>query len=127
MDPRFKNYLNDIRFVNDNVDLEAATVTGRGHYWYILYVVLVVADCRRWPVTRHENFERLRDGCLRIATKRGAAISAVSIMPDHIHLPLRGNIEHSPQEIALSYLNNLSYLMGFNECWSREYYVWHVQ
>jgi hypothetical protein len=33
-------------------------------------------------------------------------------MPDHLHLSLRGNIAHSPTEIALSFQNNLAYSLG---------------
>lgn len=44
-------------------------------------------------------------------------------MPDHIHITLRGNVNHSPEEIAISHLNNLSYIVGYNKCWSCEYYV----
>ena len=58
-----------------------------------------------------------------IAKKKDYEISHLAIMPDHIHMALRGAIDHSPEDIALCYLNNLSYFMGYNCCWSWEYYV----
>lgn len=44
-------------------------------------------------------------------------------MPDHLHVALRGRIENSPEEIGLSFLNNLAYALGRNRIWKDEYYV----
>ena len=44
-------------------------------------------------------------------------------MPDHLHLALRGNIEDSPNEIALAFMNNLAYAMGQNAIWQFGYFV----
>ena len=44
-------------------------------------------------------------------------------MPDHVHLALRGNIEQSPEEIALAVMNNLAYAFGQNPIWQASYYV----
>ena len=44
-------------------------------------------------------------------------------MPDHIHIALGGDINLSPEEIALSLMNNLSYLMGRNRILDERYYV----
>ncbi len=41
-------------------------------------------------------------------------------MPDHIHLALKGNIALSPEEIALGFLNNLAFVMGYNRVWKDE-------
>ncbi len=38
-------------------------------------------------------------------------------------MALRGNIEHSPQDIALAFLNNLAYAMGQNAIWQSGYYA----
>ncbi len=44
-------------------------------------------------------------------------------MPDHVHLALRGDIEHSPYEIALAFQNNLAYLLGQVRFWNEHFYV----
>ena len=44
-------------------------------------------------------------------------------MPDHLHVALRGNIEHSAQEIALAFMNNLAYLLGSTPIWECGYYA----
>jgi REP element-mobilizing transposase RayT len=44
-------------------------------------------------------------------------------MPDHVHMSLRGDIEKSPQEIALCFQNNLAYALDQNAVWQHTYYV----
>ncbi len=121
-DYRFKAFLEQFTVVRDDIRLDEPFATTRGRYWYNLHLVLAVAD-RRFPITRRENFHKLRDACLRIAAKKGYALATLAIMPDHLHAALRGNVQQSPQEIALAFLNNLSYVMGYNRCWSFEYYA----
>ena len=60
---------------------------------------------------------------MAIAQKRGFQISTGSILPDHVHLALRGNIERSPHEIVLCFQNNLAYLLGQRRLWMDTYYV----
>ena len=44
-----------------------------------------------------------------VAKKHGHALSRAALLADHLHLALGGNIRLSPEEIALSYLNNLAF------------------
>ncbi len=44
-------------------------------------------------------------------------------MPDHLHMALRGNIQDSPQEIALGFQNNLAHLLGQTPIWREGFYV----
>ena len=121
-DPRFKQFLREQTIVDPSVQLAEPARGAHGRYWYNLHLVLVVQD-RDYPVTRRENFGRLRDGCQRIATKKGYGIAALSIMPDHIHAALKGATGQSPLDIGLAFLNNLAWLMGYNRVWSEEFYV----
>ncbi len=122
VDPRFKRFLGNFTLSDSSIHLKEASHTISGRYWYNLHLVIVVAD-RRCPVTRNDNFTKLYDTCAAIAQKKGYKISHLSIMPDHIHAAIRGAVDHSPESIALGFMNNLSYVMGYNQCWSREYYV----
>jgi hypothetical protein len=45
------------------------------------------------------------------------------VLPDHLHLALRGAITHSPEEIAFSFLNNLAYALGQRPWWQAGYYA----
>jgi hypothetical protein len=40
-----------------------------------------------------------------------------------LHLALRGNIEHAPEAIALSLMNNLAYAAGQKPLWEYGYYA----
>ena len=92
-----------------------------GRYWYDLHVVLVTQE--RTRTTDIESLEVVRDTSVRIAAKKGYRVSRLSVMPDHLHVALRGDIEHSPQDIALAFLNNLSHVMGRNPIWQYGYYA----
>ena len=43
-------------------------------------------------------------------------------MPDHEHMTMRGNIQKSPEEIALEYLNGLTNALG-KSIWEFGYYA----
>jgi len=58
-----------------------------------------------------------------IAKKKGYRLKSVSVMPDHLHAALGGDIDQSPEEITLAFLNNLAYLLGRNRFWRDGYYV----
>ena len=79
-------------------------------YWYNLHLVLVVRQ--RSQIADLDRLMRIRDGCSRIATKKGYGISTLSVMLDHLHVALRGDHRQSPLEIALAFQNNLAYMDG---------------
>jgi REP element-mobilizing transposase RayT len=70
-----------------------------------------------------EYLSILRDQSSRIAAKKGHRISALSALPDHLHLALRGNVEETPEAIALTFMNNLAYAHGQRPVWRCGYYV----
>jgi len=104
-----------------SVDLSGPTETLSGRYWYNLHLVLVTQE--RYRVRNLERLGRIRDQSLRIAQKKGCAISRLAVMPDHLHAAMRGNIELSPQDIALAFQNNLAYALGQCRLWQDTYYV----
>ncbi len=103
------------------VDLSRPTETASGRYWYNLHLVLVTDN--RYQRADEQWLGTIRDWSLKIAQKKGYAISCLSVMPDHLHVALRGNIEHSPQEIALTFQNNLAYALGQVRVWQFTYYM----
>jgi REP element-mobilizing transposase RayT len=120
-DARFQAFLQQFTVCFPAVDLAAPTETQSGRYWYNLHLVLVSQGRCRYHDATH--LAMLRDQSQRIAAKKGHRISTLSAMPDHLHLALRGNIEDSPETIALSLLNNLAYAMGQKPVWEFGYYV----
>jgi len=54
----------------------------------------------------------IRDTALRICVKKGYGASALAVLPDHLHLALRADIEEAPESVALAFLNNLAFALG---------------
>jgi REP element-mobilizing transposase RayT len=120
-DPEFVKRLERYTVANHAVDLSLPTETRSGRYWYNLHVVLVTQE--RYQRADDEWLGRIFERCLAIAKKKGHAISRISVMPDHIHIAARGNIEHSPEQIAMSFQNNLAYALGQIRVWQPTYYA----
>ena len=121
VDPRYRAFLEQFTVRFPDVDLSVPSETNSGRYWYNLHIVLVSEGRER----NHdaEYLSTLRDQSLRIAEKKGHRISALSAMPDHLHLALRGNIEEAPEAIALAFMNNLAYALGQQPVWRYGYYA----
>ncbi len=121
VDDRFAGFMRQFTVTDPTIELDEPTETNSGRYWYNLHLVLVVNQRTRF--VDNQSLRTIDRGCVRIASKRGYAIASRSVMPDHLHLALRGNIEHSPQEMALAFMNNLAYVMRQNAIWQLGYYV----
>ena len=121
LDVRFDAALRQFTVRCPEVDLSQPTASSHGRYWYNLHLVLVVAE--RGLIRDLACLAKIRDGCFAIARKKGHRIAVLSVMPDHVHMALRGAIEESPQEIALGFQNNLAYLVGQVRIWRPGFYV----
>jgi len=119
-DPKYEAKLREHAISDASVDLSAPSETGSGRYWYNLHLVLVVSGRYRMG---SETLGRISEGCRRIAEKKGYGIAELSVMPDHLHMALRGNVEHSPQDIALAFQNNLAFMLGQDRVWEDTYYA----
>jgi REP element-mobilizing transposase RayT len=106
--------------VSDDVRLADPSESNSGRYWYNLHLVLVVAA--RFRVTDPEQLERFRDAAFAVAEDAGHRIAALSVMPDHVHIALRGNTARSPEEIALEFQNGLARVAGCR-VWQDGFYV----
>jgi REP element-mobilizing transposase RayT len=120
-DERFREMLHSFTVVDPQVDLSVPTETNSGRYWYNLHLVLVVSQ--RYRIGEPATLARIRDTVVRICTKKGHAASTVAVLPDHLHLALRGAIEQAPEAIALSFLNNLAYALDQRPWWQAGYYA----
>lgn len=120
-DPALEEMLRPLTVVDPAVDLSAGTETTSGRYWYNLHIVIVTAE--RWRNCDVPWLRRIRDQTMRIAAKKGYGVSRLSVVPDHVHMSLRGNIEHSPDHIVLAFQNNLAYMLGQTRVWQYTYYV----
>lgn len=121
VDARFREELAEFTIRCPEVDLSLPSESSHGRYWYNLHLVLVTAE--RCRVANRGRLAKIRDGCFRIAEKRNHAISVLSVMPDHVHLAMRGDFKASPVEIGLGFLNNLAYLLGQARAWTNGFYA----
>lgn len=119
--PAFRTFLQQFTISFPDVDLSAPSETLSGRYWYNLHLVLVSRQRERCHDAAH--LAMLRDQSQRIAERKGHKVSTLSVMPDHVHMALRGNLEHAPEEIALSFMNNLAYAAGQKPLWQFGYYI----
>ena len=121
LDSGFEAVLRQFTVRCPEVDLSQPTESTHGRYWYNLHLVLVVSE--RGPVYDSDCLAKIRDGCFAIARKKGHRIAILSVLPTHVHIAMRGDIKHSPQEIGLGFQNNLAYLLGQIRIWRAGYYV----
>jgi REP element-mobilizing transposase RayT len=120
-DERFGEMLTPFTVVNPQVDLSQPTETNSGRYWDNLHLVLVVSE--RYRIGLAAELAKIRDTALRICVKKGYAASTLAVLPDHLHLAVRGAIVQSPEEIALSFLNNLAHVLDQRPWWTAGYYA----
>jgi len=118
-DDRFRQLLASFTAVNPQVDLWQPTESRSGRYWYNLHLVLVMRE--RYRMGEPATLAKIRDTALRICVKKGYAASTLAVLPDHLHVAIRGTVALSPEEIALSFLNNLAHVLG--PWWEAGYYV----
>jgi len=119
-DPKYRATLAKVAIHDPAVDLAEPTASSHGRYWYNLHVVFVVAD--RYRVGERGLLERLRERVMSVANEQGCALRRVAMMPDHMHVALRGNPMLSPEAIALGLQNVLAEAAGCR-LWEPKFYV----
>ena len=77
----------------------------------------------RYRIVDRRRLATIHDFSFKIAERKGYAVSRLSVMPDHLHAALRGNIEHSPRQIAMAFQNNLAYALGQVKHWAPSFYA----
>ena len=122
VDERYQRYLEQFTYDDVSKDISEPYHSHSGRYWYNIHLVIVIGD-RRYQITRDEVFEKINSSLPRIAEKKRCLLAKFSIMPDHIHIALRGDIEMSPYDIGLSFMNNLAYVLRRGLFWNSEFYV----
>ncbi len=120
-DERFRDLLAALTVEDPEVDLSLPTETLSGRYWYNLHLVLVTSE--RYRIGEVATLAKIRDTTLRICAKKSYAASVLSVLADHLHLAFRGDVSHAPEDIALSFLNNLAHVLNRCRWWQAGYYA----
>src|SRR6056297_1697604 len=121
VDKRFSEFMQSFTTAHGSARLDQPTETGSGRYWFNLHLVLVTESRMRF--TDERSLKRISEMCDKAALKKAYQLASRSVMPDHIHLALRGNIEQSPEEIALTFMNNIAFAFGQKAVFRPGYYV----
>ena len=120
-DPKFASQLSSFTRKWEPSDCAEAIVVTSGRYWFQLHLVLVVDH--RHSIRDLQFLGRLFEEVQSIALDRRYRLSAVSVMPDHLHIGVRGVVEESPEAIALAFMNETCRSMKINPIWRPSYYV----
>jgi REP element-mobilizing transposase RayT len=120
-DERVQERLAQFQLVFPDVDLSKPLFSSHGRYMFNLHLVLVNSE--RWREIRESELATTRDMFVNAATSKRHRLSRLSIQPDHLHATLGCNVNASPQEVALAYMNNLSYAHGMRPVFQNSYYV----
>jgi REP element-mobilizing transposase RayT len=120
-DERFREMLSALTQVDQGVDLSVPTETKSGRYWYNLHLVLVTGE--RYRISQPATLQAIRETALRICVKKGFTASRLAVLPDHLHIALRGAVDQTPEQIALAFLNNLAYVLEQRPWWQSGYYA----
>jgi len=120
-DPRVEARFKDFQFVFSNVNPTAEQFSSHGRYVYGLHLVLVHEA--RWREIREEELAVTRDMLFKVARQKGHRISRLALLPDHLHATIGCGFQESPEEVALSYMNNVAFAHGMKPIFCASYYV----
>lgn len=120
-DDRVQQVFSEFQFEFPEVDLSAPVRSAHAEYAYNLHLVLVHAE--RWCEIRRERLQKTANMIRSAASAKRDQLSRLSVLADHLHVTLRPHYERSPQEVALSYMNNIAFAHGMNKMFSFSFYV----
>jgi REP element-mobilizing transposase RayT len=120
-DPRFTEKLRQFTQFFPGVDLRKPKETRSGRYWYNLHIVLVTADRAR--IVSELVLQTLFSETIRSLSNQECELSTLAILPDHLHVALRGNIALSPADIAVKLQIDTEIALGRKKIWNQNYYT----
>jgi REP element-mobilizing transposase RayT len=119
-DPRYRETLASVAINDPAIDLSEPAISNHGRYWYSLHLVFVVAG--RYRVGERGFLDRLRECVMGVSGNLGCALKRAAVMPDHLHLALRGNPTLAPSEIAVGLQEATAAVAGCR-LWEESFYV----
>jgi len=120
-DLRVQDMLREIQIHDPAVDLRLPRQNAHAVSWYNLHVCFI-NDSRCMEI-RREPVLRMREMIVKSAVRHKHLLSEGGIVPDHVHLTLGCNVQESPADVALSYMNNLAYACGMKQAFAFGFYV----
>ncbi|MCC5850277.1 MAG: transposase [Verrucomicrobia bacterium] len=96
-DPRYRDALAELAFQTSDFSLCDPIFTHSGRYVYALHVVFVTAERWRMPL---KTATIVQKAFLNMSESSTWKIGKLSMMPDHVHLAIRGDPQWNPQAIV---------------------------
>lgn len=118
---QLKSQFSDLQIVNPHIDILKPRFTAHGRCTCNLHLVFVHAN--RETETRKEIWMAVREMLRKASSAKGHLLSRVGIAPDHLHLSLGTRSDVSPQDVALSYLNNIAFVHGMKPVFMHGCYI----
>jgi REP element-mobilizing transposase RayT len=118
-DPRYVQSLAQAAWTDGDLDLAEPLSGGHGRYWYNLHLVAVTE--RRWRIGREDFLPKIPGAVCawgKVLSAEGGAgehrpgVHSLAVMPDHVHLSVRGPSAWSPDQIAGSLRDALNRAAG---------------
>jgi predicted transcriptional regulator len=102
--------LADLQITNPEVDLSRFRLTSHARYRFNLHIVLRFSQA---VLLRDANsLVAVRKAIRSTARKHQHLLSRAGLLQDHVHLVLGVSLASSPLNVALSYMNNIAWMLG---------------
>jgi REP element-mobilizing transposase RayT len=117
-DPRYVSSLAEAAWEDGDIDLEEPVASDFGRYWYNLHLVAVTNG--RWRIGREDFLPKVTAAVKSWSEQLGSGaagrekpgVHSLAVMPDHVHLAVRGPTAESPDGIAGSLREALNRAAG---------------
>lgn len=96
-------------------------IVASGRYWYQLHIVLVTDHRYRYRTI--DSIAAVDAAVQAVAASRGYLVGSLAVLPDHVHVHLRGLCQESPEEIVHAFQNGVADRVKISTFWQPTYYV----
>lgn len=113
--------LDDLQFVNPEVDLSKVRFTSHGRFVCNLHIGLRFSESVMPLSTK--DLEDVRSVVRRTADQHGWQLSRLGLLKDHLHLVVGTTTTDAPATVALAFLNNIAWAFGMKPVLWKSCYV----
>lgn len=120
-DTRVQSRIERAQFCDEKTDLDQLVASEHGRFRHGLHIVL--ENEGHWNETDEERLRSVVGMIRRAATTKAWALRRVGIVSNHMHVLLAAAVTECAASIALSLMNNISYVYGMKPALRYSYYV----
>lgn len=120
-DHRIQDILESLQFHDPKVDLSAVQTSSFGQY--VNGLQIVIENEGSWNEVRNHILLGMRQMIIRASQQKSWRLLRIGLLSNHIHILLGAGMNESPQQIALSLLNNLAFVHEMKPVFRFSYYV----